>query len=72
MPNCFWIKRCALAFVVAAVLLFTAHLLRGHSATEAVTFAALWAAVAAAIFTLVGYVRYKRNPACMSRRSRQP
>lgn len=72
MPKGYWLKRLVMAFVVAAVVLFAAQLLRGHGAADAVGFAAMWGAIAAAIYTLTGYYRYRRNPACMLPRSKEP
>lgn len=66
-----WTKRFLLAFVVAWVALLMAHLLRGHSGADAVRFAVLWGSIAAAIFTMAGYIKYRRSPACMLPRSRE-
>ena len=49
---------------------FVAELIKGHGRTEAAQFAALWGALSAALFTLIGYIRYKRNPACWLPRSK--
>lgn len=72
MAKGYWVKRFALAFVVAAAILCAAHLLRGHGMADAAAFAASWGAVAAAVYTLSGYCRYRRNPACMLPRSKRP
>ena len=61
----FWLKRFAIAFVAFGLLLFTIELVKGHQASQAIRFAALWGAVFAMLFTVIGYVRFKRNPACM-------
>lgn len=61
----FWSKRFLLAFVAAGLVLFAVELLKGHELPQAVRFAVLWGVVFAALFTLIGYVRYRRNPACM-------
>lgn len=66
-----WLKRFLLALIVAGTVLFAAQCLKGHTAADAAWFAALWGVVSAASFTLVGYVRYRRSPACMLPRSRQ-
>ena len=66
-----WLKRFVLALIVAGATLFAAQCLKGHTAAGAASFATLWGVVSAAIFTLVGYVRYRRSPACMLPRSRQ-
>ncbi len=36
MPKWYWVKRLIFAFSIAGVVLFVAHLLRGHTAAEAV------------------------------------
>lgn len=65
MGRKFWLKRLILAFVVASVLLLSAQLFKGAPLNSAVMYGLLWGGVTAVIFTLVGYIRYKRNPACM-------
>lgn len=66
----FWVKRFALALVVAGVLLLVVELVKGHEPVDAAKFAAFWGVLTAAVFTLTGYLRYRRNPACMLPRSR--
>lgn len=66
----FWIKRFVLALTVAGLLLFVVQQLKGYSLMDAALFAAIWGTLSAALFTLVGYRRYKRNPACMLPESR--
>lgn len=66
-----WLKRFVLALIVAGTVLFAVQCLKGHVIAGAARFAALWGVVSAAVFTLVGYVRYRRSPACMLPRSRQ-
>lgn len=61
----FWTKRFALALMVAGVLLFAVQLAKGHEPIDAAEFAAFWGVLTAAVFTLTGYIRYRRNPACM-------
>lgn len=65
MGRMFWLKRFLLALVGAGLVLFAVELLKGHELRQAVEFAVLWGIAFAALFTLVGYVRYRRNPACM-------
>lgn len=72
MTKGFWIKRFLVALVAACALLFVVQLAKGHTTTQAMQFAALWSLVSAALFTLIGHVRYKRNPACMLPRSGKP
>jgi uncharacterized membrane protein len=63
----FWIKRFVLSFVVAFAVLLVVQWLKRGSIHEAITYGLLWGAITAAVYTLVGYIRYKRNPACMVR-----
>jgi hypothetical protein len=67
----FWIKRFLLAFAVASAVLFLVQLVKGYTASDAAQFAALWGAISAALFVMVGYIRYKRNPACMLPQSKE-
>ena len=64
MGTKFWLKRFVFALLIATALLFVVELVKGHGRVEAAQFAALWGAISAALFTLIGYNRYKRNPAC--------
>lgn len=66
----FWIKRFLLALLGSSVLLFLVELAKGHPLASALQFSALWGGIFAGVFTLVGYLRYKRNPACMLPRQR--
>ena len=66
----FWMRRFALALLVAGVVLFVAQLAKGHAAMDAATHALLWVVLSATVFVAVGYFRYRRNPACMTPRSR--
>jgi phosphatidylglycerophosphate synthase len=65
MNSSFWLKRLVFAFLVAGVMLFLVQMAKGYQPLPAVQFALIWGGVTAAVFTLVGYIRYKRNPACM-------
>ena len=60
----FWTRRFVLALLIAAPLLFVVQTIKGHGLVEAAQFAAFWGAITAALYTLVGYNRYKRNPTC--------
>lgn len=71
MGKGFWAKRLVSAFVIAGAALFAVQLAKGHAWPDAMTFGATWGAVFAAIFTGIGYARYRRNPACMLR-NREP
>ena len=66
MNMMFWIKRTVVSFLVAFALLLAVQLIKGFSLTAGSWFALIWGAIAAAIFTLVGYYRFKQNPACMT------
>ncbi len=65
MGTSFWVKRFLLALIVASALLFLVQLIKGQTLTDGIQFALLWGAGSAALFTLIGYIRYRRNPACM-------
>lgn len=65
MSPWFWVKRFFVSFLVAGLALLVVHLLKGRTLVDAAAFGGLWGAVSAAIFALVGYARYRRNPACM-------
>ncbi len=67
MPARFWAKRFALAFVLATALLFLVEQFKGHALEQALQFALLWGTGSAALFTGIGYWRFRRNPACMRR-----
>ena len=60
-----WVVRFLLAFAVAAAVLAVVQLAKGASVASAAAFAAAWGALSALVFTGVGYLKYKRNPACM-------
>jgi hypothetical protein len=68
----FWIGRFIRALLVAGALLLLVEIAKGHGITDALRFAALWGLISAALFTLAGYIRYRRNPACMLPRDKQP
>ncbi|MBB6093197.1 xanthine/uracil permease [Povalibacter uvarum] len=61
----FWLKRLVLSFVVAFAILVAAQLLKGASSNAAISHGLLWGVLTAAVFTGSGYIRYRRNPACM-------
>lgn len=65
MSTSHWIKRFTVAFLVGVAVLFAAELLKGRAVIQAAEHAAVWGLVVAGIFTGVGYLRYRRNPACM-------
>ena len=71
MPATFWIKRFATALAVAFVVLFCVELLKGHARAPAIQYAMTWGLITAAVYTVTGYIRYKRNPACMTPLNRQ-
>ena len=68
----FWVTRFIVAFVVAAAVLFAVHLVKGYGLQDSIGFGVVWGVVAAAIYTAIGYFRYRRNPACMLPRRKAP
>lgn len=66
----FWIRRLLVVFLVVSVILFVVELVKGHESGAALRFALFWGAMTAGVFTLVGYIRFRRNPACMLPKSR--
>lgn len=68
MGTRYWLKRFVLALSGSGALLFLVELAKGHEPLEALRFAALWGATFAGVFTLVGDLRFRRNPACLLRR----
>jgi hypothetical protein len=68
MPLKTWMVRFLVAFLVAAALLLVVQVLKGNPVQSALAFGAGWGALAAAVFTGVGYAKYRRSPACMSKR----
>lgn len=65
MPKWFWAKRLAVSLLVAGGLLALVHYAKGHPWADAMAYGAFWGGVTAVVFTGVGYVRFRRNPACM-------
>lgn len=66
MGTAFWITRFVVSLGVAFGILFGVELLKGAAHPAALRFAGLWGFISAAIFTLTGYMRYRRNPTCMT------
>jgi hypothetical protein len=54
-----------MAFAIAFVVLAAVQALKGKPLDVALQFALAWGVVSAGIFALAGYLRYRRNPACM-------
>lgn len=67
MTRLFWIKRLAMSFVVAFAALALTAKVKGAATPEAIVFGLIWGAITALIFTGVGYYRFRRNPACMTK-----
>lgn len=65
MPKWFWVKRLAVSLILAGCVLAVVQHAKGHTWADAIRYGVLWGAVTAAVFTGVGYLRYRRNPACM-------
>ena len=61
----FWIKRFVVAFIIASNALGLVQYLKGSTILLAIQYGLIWGGVSAGLFTLIGYVRYRRNPACM-------
>jgi hypothetical protein len=66
----FWIRRLLIVFLVVSVVLFVVELAKGHESGAALRFALFWGVMTAGVFTLVGYIRFRRNPACVLPESR--
>lgn len=71
MGTGFWIKRFLIALLIAGAALVAVQLAKGHDVREAAQFGVVWGIVSSALFTLIGFLRYKRNPSCMLPRSRR-
>jgi hypothetical protein len=67
MTATFWLKRFLLALVLATILLFAVELIKGHHLMMALEFALKWGVLSAGLYTLIGYLRFRRNPACWRR-----
>lgn len=67
----FWMKRFLIAFAVAVGILFIVQLTKGDPVAGAAQYAAQWGSASSALFTLIGYIRYKRDPACMLPQTRR-
>lgn len=65
MPTGFWVKRFVVSFVIACVVLGALQYVKGAGQGEAVRFGLVWGVISAGLFTGIGYVRFRRNPACM-------
>jgi len=65
----YWIVRFALFFAVAFAVLLVVQLLKGNHVSAAVAYGLSWGALSAFVFTAIGYARYRRSPACMTKRS---
>jgi hypothetical protein len=60
----FWIRRFFLALVVAFAVIATSHLVRGRGLNHAVTEAAIWSVLSAAVFTVGRYFQARRGQHC--------
>ena len=65
MGAAFWVRRFLLSFVIAGVVLGALQYVRGATQSEAIAFGFVWGVISSGLFTLIGYVRFRRNPACM-------
>ena len=64
MSTGFWIKRFLTVFALAFAVIGAAQLVKGHDVAYAATQAAIWSAVAAAIFTITRLFRARRGEHC--------
>ena len=65
MAKWYWARRFTVAFGMASCVLCLIQHLKGSTWLDASMFGLLWGGVFAALFTAIGYVRFRRNPACM-------
>lgn len=70
MSPSFWIKRFVLSLIGSSFLIFGVELAKGHTQEAATQFAGIWGLIFAVLFTGIGYIRFKRNPACMIPKTR--
>lgn len=64
MGTAFWIRRFALVFAGAFVLIAASHLVRGRGIEHARLEATLWASLTAAVFTGARIVQSRRGRHC--------
>lgn len=64
MSAAFWIRRFLLVFVGAAIILASAHLLKGHTLRYSLVEGTLWAAITAAVFTVARLCQSRRGQHC--------
>jgi hypothetical protein len=60
----FWMRRFCVAFVVALVIIAGAQRLKGFAVADVINESALWAAIAAALYTAVRIYRTRKNQYC--------
>lgn len=62
MKTVFWVRRFALAYLAALVLIAGGQLLRGRPPEQAFTHALLWALITAAVYLVA--LRYRARRGC--------
>ncbi|WP_293370287.1 hypothetical protein [Nevskia sp.] len=60
MGTRFWVKRFFVALLGAFVIISAAQMLKGHDLSYAMTQAAIWSVITAAVFTATGFLRRAR------------
>lgn len=64
MGKGFWIKRYAVVFAVAFIVIAAAQAMKGHTLAYAVTQGLIWAALSAAVFVATAIHRWRRGQHC--------
>jgi ribose/xylose/arabinose/galactoside ABC-type transport system permease subunit len=64
MNKNFWIKRGLLVLVISFSIIFTAQYFKSNNLYYALGQAALWSAVASAIYLSVLWNKIRKNPSC--------
>ena len=64
MGAAFWIKRFLTVLVGAFIVVSAAQLLKGHAVAYAITQAAIWGFITAAVFTVARYWQSGRGQHC--------
>lgn len=64
MGTLFWIRRFLIVYLIGFAVIAASHLLRGRPMDQALTEAAMWGALAAAIFVAEAIYRFRKAAAC--------
>ncbi|WP_146677030.1 hypothetical protein [Pirellula sp. SH-Sr6A] len=62
-----WFSRFLCAFAVSFVVLCMVHLFRGRQLVLSVSYGLVWGLLTASLFTVIGYTKYRRCRACVTR-----